>query len=509
MPPADPRQSLLKTATDSSTSWDVIVIGGGATGLATAWDAASRGLRVALLERSDFSKSTSSRSTKLVHGGVRYLQKGEVSLVREALKERKLLLENAAEFTRPLRFVLPTVRPLARYYYRFGMLMYDLLAGKAGIESAELLSESETRAALPGIALKNLKGGVAYSDAQFDDTALSIAMAQAINSGDGGGEGLALNYASVTKLKIEGGKATGVCVKDEETGDEWEMDARAIINATGIFSDVLRGENDVKPQWSVRTSRGSHLVCPRDVMPGDHGLIIPKTQDGRVLFAIPWKQHVVIGTTDVPTDGPVYDPKPTAEEVGFILEEAGRALGVKAGDVTSMWSGLRPLVSRSKTKSTAALSRKHIIEVSPEGLVSVLGGKWTTCRKMGEDAVDAALEHHGIQVNESTTHRLPLTENGARKPVPGLLDEAAKLDDALVPERVREACRHGYARTLEDVMSRRMRILQLDAQLAIDLAPGVSDLMAEELGWAADEKATQLANFIALANDYLPGTSGN
>ena len=306
------RDPLIKLARDESAGWDVLVIGGGATGLATAWDAVSRGLRVALVERSDFSKSTSSRSTKLVHGGVRYLQKGEVSLVTEALKERKLLLENAPEFAQPLRFVLPTTHFLGRYYYRFGMLLYDILAGKAGIEPAELLSESETRDRLPGICLKNLKGGVGYSDAQFDDAAISVAMAQGICAGGGA----ALNYVSVENLLMHGGKVIGAKVKDVESGDEWEMRAKVVINATGIFSDQLRGNNSVKPQWTVRTSRGSHLVCPRRVMPGDHALIIPKTQDGRVLFAIPWKQHVVIGTTDVPTDGPVYDPVPTEEEVG-------------------------------------------------------------------------------------------------------------------------------------------------------------------------------------------------
>lgn len=497
------RDSLISQAKDPAVEWDVIVIGGGASGLATAWDAVSRGLRVALVERSDFAKATSSRSTKLVHGGVRYLQKGEIGLVREALRERKRLLDNAPEFAQPLRFVLPTTHVLGRYYYRLGMLMYDLLAGRAGIERAELLSETETRKRLPGICLDRLKGGVGYSDAQFDDAALAIAMAQAVCSSGG----VALNYVAVEKLLFEPnkGRICGVQVADRETGETWEMRAGVVINATGIFSDALREDNRVSPKWSVRTSRGSHVVCPRRVLPGDHALIIPKTQDGRVLFAIPWKQHVVIGTTDVPTDGPVYDPKPSREEAGFILEEAGRALGISAADVTSQWSGLRPLVSRAKVKSTAALSRKHIIEVSPEGLVSVLGGKWTTCRKMGEDAIDAAVEVGSPKAGDSTTADRRLTKHGARVPLGNLLGESAdEFAEDELRARVIEACRFGFARTLEDVLMRRMRVLQLNALAAMRLAPPVAEAMAEELGWDDRETAEQASGFLRAAEDYLP-----
>ena len=495
------RRSLCKAAADASETWDLLVIGGGATGLATAWDAVSRGLRVALLERDDFSKATSSRSTKLVHGGVRYLQQGEVGLVKEALKERKRLLENAPEFARPLRFVLPTTRSLGKYYYRFGMFLYDLLAGEAGIEPAKMLTLDETRDRLPGIELPNLKGGVGYSDAQFDDAALAIAMAQGICASGG----LALNYASVEELLLDRGKVAGAIVEDVESGQRWEMRARVTINATGIFADQLRGENSVQPQWTVRTSRGSHLVCRRDVLPGEHALIIPKTQDGRVLFAIPWKRHVVIGTTDVPTDGPVYDPIPTDEEVGFILDEAGRALGVTASDVTSRWSGLRPLVSRSNVKSTASLSRKHIVEVSEEHLVSVLGGKWTTCRKMGEDAVDEALRFGPFKARESASATWKLTEHGARVPSPNLLGESAdEFCEESVRSRVVEACRFGFARNLEDVLARRLRVLQLDAEAALRLAPVVAEVMGEELGWEAAERDERLAAFAEVARLYLP-----
>ena len=491
---------MVRTAADPTSRWDVLVIGGGITGLATAWDAVSRGLKVALVEQDDFAKSTSSRSTKLVHGGVRYLQKGEIGLVREALHERARLLHNAPEFTRPLRFVLPTCRPLARYYYRFGMWLYDMLAGKAGIEKARLLSRAEAREKLPGLCLKDLTGGVSYSDAQFDDAALAIAIAQAIESSGG----TVLNYASVTALLSEGGEFIGAAVRDVETDQRWEMRAKVLVNATGIFSNVLRDDNGVPARWTVRTSRGSHLVCDRAALPGDHALIIPKTRDGRVLFAIPWKQHVVVGTTDVPTDGPVLDPVPDGDEIGFILEEAGRALGITATDVTSQWSGLRPLVSRARVNSTAAMSRKHIIESSPRGLISVLGGKWTTSRRMGEDAIDAAVERHGLRAPGSTTADRPLTAHGARPPVPNLLDEPVELEPGQLAARVKEACRHGYARRLEDVLTRRLRLLQLDARRAIGLAPEVAQLMANELGWTDSEKQAQLDAFIPTAESYAP-----
>jgi len=498
---SETRASILEEAAKNSLTWDVLVIGGGATGLATAWDAVSRGLRVAVIERGDFSNATSSRSTKLLHGGVRYLQKGELDLVKEALTERERLLRNASEFARPLRFVLPVTQPLARYYYRFGMFLYDTLAGSSGIARAELLSAGETRERLPGIALESLKGAVAYSDAQFDDAALAIAMAQAIRHCGG----LALNYAAVTRLLEDGGKISGIAVKDTESGEEWEMRAKVVINATGIFSNELRSENSIEQQWSVRTSRGSHLVCRREVLPGGHALIIPKTQDGRVLFAIPWKRHVVIGTTDVPTDGPVNDPSPTAEEVGFILKEAGRALGVTAKDVTSQWAGLRPLVGRANAKSTAALSRKHVIEISPKGLISVLGGKWTTCRKMGEDAIDAAIRHHGLKAGNSTTATRRLTDHGARTPNYEIMDESAKPSPEELEHRVAEACHFAYARTLEDVLTRRMRLLQLDANRAIKIAPQVAELMAPELQWTPSEKQKMLDDFLKTAASYLPG----
>ncbi len=497
--PEDPRQALLREAADRSPHWDVLVIGGGATGLATAWDAVSRGLRVALLEQADFAGATSSRSTKLVHGGVRYLQKGELDLVVEALRERRLLLHNAPEYTRTLRFVLPATRSFGRHYYRFGLWLYDFLAGKSGIEKACLLDKAETLERLPRLVLEGLKGGVAYTDGQFDDAALCIGMAQAIRASGG----LVLNYAPVEKLVVENGKARGLVARDEESGDSWEMRASVVINATGIFADALREKNHIASQWTVRASRGSHLVCRREILGGNHALILPKTRDGRVLFAIPWKDRAVVGTTDVPTGHPCLDPEITPDERRFLLEEASRALGVTEADVTSQWAGLRPLVSRAHVRKTASLSRKHVIEVSPEGLVTVLGGKWTTARHMGEDAIDTAFRAHDLPVALSSTADRPLSAHGAR-PRPHLLDEPADPGPEALREEVLEAVRHGYARSLDDVLSRRLRVLPLDAMIARALAPQVVEIMAPELGWTSGKTAGQLADFLRLSASFVP-----
>lgn len=498
----DPRASLLRVATESPVCWDVLVIGGGATGLSVAWDAVSRGLRVALVEQADFAEATSSRTTKLVHGGVRYLRNGEIGLVREALAERRLLLRNAPEFSRPLGFVLPVTNQRERLYYRFGMGLYDLLARDAGIGRSRLLSPADTLERLPALRMDNLVGAIAYNDAQFDDAALAVALAQAVNASGG----LALNHAPVTRLLREGDRVIGAAVRDVETGRCWEMRSRVVINATGVFSGALRRENGLACRWDVRASRGSHLVCPREACPIDHALIIPETPDGRVLFAIPWKGHVVIGTTDVPVGSPVLDPHPDDDEVAFILREAGRSLGLVSSDITSRWAGLRPLVSRSGVRSTSALSRKHVIEQTAPGLVSVLGGKWTTARRMAEDAIDAAIRHQGLVASPSTTRDRPLTAHGARPPRRDLLD--APPDPGCLATPVVEDCRHAYARTLGDVLSRRLRVLPLDARKALELAPGVAAIMAGELGWDEAMVKTQLADFRETALACLPPGSG-
>ncbi|SHJ62081.1 glycerol-3-phosphate dehydrogenase [Rubritalea squalenifaciens DSM 18772] len=467
--PQDPRSTLISQAI-SPESWDVIVIGGGATGLSTAWDAASRGYRTALIESHDFSSATSSRSTKLVHGGVRYLQQGELSLVREALQERSLLLRNASEFCRPMRFAMPCHAPLARYYYRIGMWLYDALAGDQGIEPSELLSPKALMEHLPAYHRPGLQGGIAYTDGQFDDAELAIAFAQCINHTGN----LAINYVKADKLIIKGGQARGVIARDMESLEAWEMKAKVVINATGIFADQLRKENKTWIHWRMRTSRGSHIVCPGNALGSDKALIIPKTQDGRVLFAIPWKDHTLIGTTDVPTEEPVQDPHPSQQEIDFIVEEAQRAFEFDPSTITSSWAGLRPLVSRAEVKKTSKLSRKHIIDVAPNGLISILGGKWTTCRRMAQDTIDEAIRLHQLSPKACRTHHLILTEHGATPPL-SALDEMP--DESQMTSLVQTAIQHSYARTPEDILARRLRLSFLDQKKAESWIPLVQTLI--------------------------------
>lgn len=454
----DPRTPLLDRAQQDCT-WDIIVVGGGATGLATAWDAASRGYKVALIEQADFATATSSRSTKLIHGGVRYLQKGEIGLVREALIERSLLLKNAPEFCQPLRFILPTHTPFARFYYRFGMWLYDTLAGQSNIQPAELLNSSQLNKQLPLYTKPNPTGGVAYTDLQFDDAALTIAFAQCINSSGN----LALNYCSADKLLKKSGEITGIVAKDMETGRTWQMQAKVVINATGIFSNVFRQQNDSDIHWSIRTSRGSHIVVPNNVLGANNALIIPKTSDGRVLFAVPWKQHTLIGTTDIPTSQPELNPEVSDQEIQFLIEEAQRTFALNPQSISSAWAGLRPLVSRANKGSTAALSRKHILDISNNGLISILGGKWTTCRKMAEDTIDTAIQLHKLPPKVCRTHNLKLTEHGATPP----LSNVSEAPPANLSDDNLYICLHTmFARNSEDVLARRTRISMLDDKVA-------------------------------------------
>lgn len=460
--------------------FDVAVIGGGASGLGAAVDAASRGLRVVLLEQSDFAKGTSSRSTKLIHGGVRYLRQGDIAMVRHALHERGLLLRNAPHLVHPLSFVIPARTHAERLFYGAGLKIYDLLAGKLGIQRSRLLSKAETLHRLPGIQPGSLCGGVLYQDAQFDDAGLAVALARTLVALGG----VPLNYCKVTALPKH-----GICAIDFETGHEHQIRAKVVINATGVFADAIRRMDKPTCETLLAPSQGVHLVLPRAFLPGDAALMIPKTDDGRVLFAIPWHGSVLLGTTDTPVSHALLEPRPLEDEVDYLLEHARRYFSKppQRGDVLSMFAGLRPLVKRSAAKNTAALSRDHIIQVSSSGLITLIGGKWTTYRKMGEDVIDTAIKVGGLTARPTQTTELKL----------------AVPDDAIT-EPVLRAIRTEMARTVEDVLARRSRLLFTDARRSMEEAPQVAAMLARELGRDETWQARQVAEFRELAGQYLP-----
>jgi glycerol-3-phosphate dehydrogenase len=486
-------------------AYDVAIIGGGATGLGVALDAAARGLSVVLVESHDFAKGTSSRATKLVHGGVRYLAQGNVALVREALHERTTLLNNAPHLAQPLAFVMPSYKFWEAPFYGVGLKMYDALAGKAGLGKTEFLSHDQTLQYLPTVRAGGLKGGVKYWDGQFDDARLALALARSAALRGA----LLVNYCATTGLLHEGGKVAGLTCRDGETGQDYTLRARCVINATGVWVDALRqmdGEaigRRAKPM--VAPSQGVHVVVDREFLPTDHALLVPKTEDGRVLFAVPWLGKVILGTTDTPRNDLAREPIPFNEEIQFILRESARYLSraPQRGDVKSVWVGLRPLVKPQDDEgdNTKGLSREHTVLVSKSGLVTVTGGKWTTYRAMAEDVLAKCSESgllaksepgvttnlklvgsppagdvrhrmsdapglHGYGAEQAAVQALP----GADRPLAGGLSEAM----------VRFAARHEYARTVEDVLARRSRLLFLDARLAGSLAAPVARILQDE-----------------------------
>jgi glycerol-3-phosphate dehydrogenase len=498
--------------------WDIAIIGGGATGMGVAVDAAARGLDVVLLEAHDFGKGTSSRSTKLVHGGVRYLEQGNVSLVMSALKERGLLRQNAPHLVHDLAFVVPNYSWWEAPFYGIGLKLYDLLAGKYGFGASKLLSKDETLALLPGLEPEELRGGVIYYDGQFDDARLLIHLA--MTAADHGAT--LLNYCSATSLLRDSeGYLNGVVARDEETGEEFSLPARIVVNATGVFTDSIRRMADSSVDPLLITSQGIHLVFDRSFLRGDTALMVPRTSDGRVLFVIPWHDHAVAGTTDTPVDAPSLEPRPLEEEIEFILETAGRYLSrpPTRADVLAVYVGLRPLVKGDG--KTSALSRDHVIHVDPSGLLTITGGKWTTYRHMAEDTVDHAITLGRLRDEPCPTRNLhihgylevedpdaPLAVYGAdAAAIRDLAKDpqlAAQLNPALpyIAAEVVWAARNEMARSVEDVLARRTRALFLNAAAASAMAEPVARLLAQELGYDDAWIAAQIAAFRVLAKQY-------
>ena len=518
------RQEMLERIVQRSTPWDIVVIGGGATGVGVAIDAASRGFDVLLLEAQDFGKGTSSRSTKLIHGGVRYLEQGNISLVMEALKERGLLRQNAPHLVHDLAFIVPNYSWWEAPFYGIGMKVYDLLAGTYGFGRSRILSAEETIEQLPNLQTDGLRGGVIYYDGQFDDTRLLIHMAA--TAADHGAT--LLNYAPVLEItKGEDGFADGVILKDEESGQQFQAAARVVINATGIFADQVRRMTDPDAKKMIAPSQGIHLVFERSFLRADAAIMVPKTSDGRVLFAIPWHNHTVVGTTDTPIQEPSYEPLPFEEEIEFILDTAAQFLSrpPTREDILSVYVGIRPLVKSevNGNEKTSALSRDHTIHIDSAGLITIVGGKWTTYRNMAEDCVNHAitlgrledipcitrsLKIHGYHEASDELGDLWVYGSDAEL-VRAIASDDPKLLEPMHPDltyctaEVIWAVRHEMARTVEDILSRRTRALLLNARAAISLAPNVAAIMASELGENAAWAADQVTAFRALAQNYL------
>jgi glycerol-3-phosphate dehydrogenase len=515
------RSHFLHQLEDPHRTWDVIVIGGGATGLGAAIESAGRGYRTMLLERNDFASGTSSRSTKLIHGGVRYLRQGNLALVMDALKERGTLLRNAPHLVHDLPFVIPLYEWWEGPFYGAGLTLYDVLAGRMGMEPSRHLSREETVTLVPTLSGKGLRGGIMYHDGQFDDARLAVSLARTLV--DLGG--VPLNYCAVTNLTKADGLTNGVDAVDLESGRSCRLKARVVINATGVFADGIRKLDDSAAPPIVTPSQGIHLVVARSFLPGNTAVMVPHTDDGRVLFAIPWHNRVLIGTTDTPVTEILQEPRPLNEEVDFLLEHAGRYLVAPPGrqDILSIFAGLRPLVGSDDNKETSAYSRDHTVLVSGSGLVTITGGKWTTYRLMGQDAVDQAAKVGGLPSHPSTSADQRIhgwREAPAGDPLGIYGSDAEQLQElaSAIPsgtERLHPdlpylvceaiwAVRHEFARTVTDVLARRTRALFLDAAAGIAMAPRVAALIAVELGRDTAWQERQVEEFRALARTYLP-----
>ncbi len=515
------REQSIQRLTARTVPWDIAVIGGGATGVGIAVDAASRGYAACLVEMSDFGKGTSSRSTKLVHGGVRYLQQGNVSLVMEALKERGILRENAPHLVHDLAFVVPNYVWWEAPFYGIGMKVYDMLAGRYGFGKSRHLSKAEVLERIPTLETEGLRGGVLYYDGQFDDSRLLIDLAQTAEE-----QGAVLvNYMKVVELKHDAeGFLTGFTCVDCETGTKHDIQSHCVINATGAFSDNVRRLDDPKATTLIAPSQGVHLVLDRSFLPGDSAIMVPHTSDGRVMFAIPWHNRALLGTTDTPIEKVELEPTPLDQEIEFILETAARYLARNPtrADILSVYTGIRPLVKASEA-STAALSREHTIHVAKSGLLSIAGGKWTTYRKMAEDCVDHAatlacldeqpcltkkLNIHGYHQHAEEFGELRYYGSAAVG-IRELIEADRSLERPLHPAlpmmaaQVVWAARHEMARTVDDVLARRTRMLFLDARAAVAVAPEAAHLLASVLGRDDAWQREQVREFTAIAGHYV------
>ena len=517
------RETVLKRVRKKVKIWDIVVIGGGATGLGVAVDAASRGYKTLLLEQIDFAKGTSSRSTKLVHGGVRYLQQGDIALVFEALKERGLMFKNAPHLVTNQSFIIPSYDWWGGPFYTVGLKVYDIMAGKLGLGPSKMLSREEAIEALPTVEQNGLKGGTVYHDGQFDDARMALSLAQTCM--DYGGS--VLNYCMVTGFIKEEGLIAGVIATDQLSGEEYRIKSKVVVNATGVFVDNVYRMDEPAARQTIVPSQGIHLVLSRDFLPNESAVMVPHTPDGRVMFAVPWHNHVVVGTTDTLIDHPSLEPVPLDAEIDFLLETAGQYLTKQPtrSDVLSVFAGLRPLAKPDdEKKATKEISRSHKIIISLSGLITITGGKWTTYRKMAEDVVEKAIMLGGFPERECITRHMPI--HGYRMDIDpykdpmapyGLDKENVLAIEEDIPEyqgflseklQIRKsqviwAVREEMAQSVEDVLARRTRALFLDAGESMRIAPECARLMAGEMKKSDEWVNAQVATFYDLAKNYL------
>ena len=517
------REEMMSRILDRTEPWDMLVVGGGATGIGIAVDAAARGYDILLVEQSDYGKGTSSRSTKLVHGGVRYLQQGNITLVMEALKERGILRENAPHLVHDLAFIVPNYDWWEAPFYGIGLKVYDLLAGRYGFGPSKVLSTAETVKRIPTLKTAGLRGGVIYYDGQFDDARLLINLARtAAEQG-----ATLLSYARVVAFSNDrAGYLNGAVFEDIETGREHSIKARVVINATCPLADHLRRMDDPEVSTLISPSQGIHLVFDKSFLPGNSAIMVPHTKDGRVMFAIPYLGATLVGTTDTPIVDVPLEPRAFPEEIDFILETAGMYLqkAPSHDDILSVFTGIRPLVGAGDDKNTASLSRDHTLIISNSGLLTMAGGKWTTYRQMAEDCVNHAATLAGLDARPCVTKRLNIHGYHKSPQKFGSLalygSDAPAIQDLLRADTLRQerihpalpalcgevvwAVRFEAARTIDDFLARRTRSLLLNAQAAIQAAPKVAALMAAELGYNEQWENEQVASFRHISERYLP-----
>lgn len=493
------RADQLK-AISHTEKWDIVIIGGGATGLGAALDAASRGFKTLCIEKTDFSKGTSSRSTKLIHGGVRYLEQGNINMVKSALMERWFLLKNAPFTTKKIPFILPVYSWWRYIYYGFGLILYDLLSGKFSIGKTKFLTKETVIAKIPQIRQQSLKGGIQYYDGQFDDSQICISLARtAISKG-----ATVINHMSAENFLYEGSNISGIQLRDTLYNKIYEVRSKTVINATGVFADDLILKDNPAHHRIVTPSQGIHLVVDKQYHNSPYAMLIPKTTDGRILFAVPWHDKVVIGTTDTTAPDISEEPQATNEEIHFVLDNFNRYINTQltSSDIKSVFTGLRPLVKMKNIQSTADLVRDHTIVVSPSGLVTITGGKWTTYRKMARDVINKAIRSGNLPFRRCRTRSIKLIIG--KKITTQESSELLHHDFPFTKADIIYAIHHEMACTLEDILARRIRLLFLDVRIALEVAPQVCRLLQKELGHDELWYDSQLTIFRTLAKQYLP-----